>query len=148
MPGKVSFDLGYKDANAHAGVAGALPADRDTVLPEPTLTVGPGSFTTIGNLRATVLHEFTHVNHAKLALAAVRRWRATTKDGSFNGWLKREKKAGRVGALDYSIITEQVSGASKVTEALSYLVSFMAGYELLDLAKYPEGNDVIEDFIF
>ena len=115
---------------------GALPADRDTALPEPTLTVGPGSFTTIGNrVRATVLHELEHVNHAKLANAAVRRWRATTKAGSFDSWLARENKAGRVGVVEDSLIGEEVSGGTKNTESLSYLVASWRATTQVDLAK-------------
>ncbi len=112
-PGKVSFDLGYEDANAHAGITGKLPSDRTTPLPEATLTVGPGAFTGFAALRATVLHEFEHVNHARLAKAAVERWRATTTEGTFDSWLKRERKAGRIDAIQEALIREEVRGGTE-----------------------------------
>ena len=144
----MSFDLGYADANAHAGITGKLPSDRTTPLPEATLTIGPGAFLGFAALRATVLHEFEHVNHARLAKATVERWRATTTAGSFDSWLARERKAGRITLVEEALIGEEVKGGTKNTESLSYLVSFMATYEQVDLSKIPVGDEFAEVFVF
>jgi hypothetical protein len=148
QPGKVSFSLDYEDANAHAGVAGPVPSDRESALPEPTLELGPGAFTTLAALRATLLHEFAHVDHAAEAIEAVKRWRETTTDGKFLTWLARELKGGRIDAVDFAVIKEEVEGGTENTEALSYLVSFVASYHLVDLASMPVGDDVVDDFVF
>jgi hypothetical protein len=147
-PGKVSFDLGYKDANAHAGITGKLPSDRTTPLPEGTLTIGPGAFLGFAALRATVLHEFEHVNHARQAKAAVERWRAETTGGSFDTWLARERKAGRLSLVEEALIREEVGGGTKNTESMSYLVSFMAAYEQVDLSEIPVDDNIAEAFVF
>jgi len=145
LPGKVSFNLAYEDANAHAGIVGKLPSDRETPLPEPTLEVGPGAFTTLIALRATILHELAHVNHAVMAIEAVNRWRATTTDGNFLTWLAREQKKGRVDAVDFAVIKEEVKGGTENTESLGYLVSFTAAYHLEDLSGLPADDEVIDD---
>lgn len=137
VPGKLSFNLDYMDANAHAGVAGEIPSDRTTPLPEPTLELGPLAFEDLPSLRATLLHEFTHLNHHTQTVAAVERWRATTTDGPFLNWLQRELKAGRIDAIDFSVIKEHVEGGTETTESLSYLISFVSSYHLRDLAEYP-----------
>jgi hypothetical protein len=148
LPGKVSFDLAYEDANAHAGIVGKVPSDRVTPLPDPTLEVGPGAFTTLTSLRATILHEFAHVNHAVQAIEAVKRWRATTTDGKFLTWLAREQKAGRIDAVDFSLIKEEVEGGTENTEALGYLVSFTAAFHLNDLSAMPAGDEIAAGWLF
>jgi hypothetical protein len=148
LPGKVSFNLGYTDANAHAGVVGKIPSDRETPLPEPTLEVGPGAFKTLPELRATLLHELAHVNHAVQALDAVKRWRATTTEGGFLTWLARERKATRIDAVDFAVIKEEVEGGTENTEALSYLVSFTAAYHEVDLGRMPAGDEFVEGMVF
>jgi hypothetical protein len=145
LPGKVSFNLGYEDANAHAGIVGKLPSDRETPLPEPTLEVGPLSFTTLTALRATVLHELAHVNHAVRAIEAVKQWRATTTDGKFLTWLAREQKKRRIDAVDFAVIKEEVEGGTENTESLAYLVSFTAAYHLEDVAGLPADDEVIDE---
>jgi len=148
LPGKVSFDLSYTGANAHAGVAGKVPSDRETPLPEPTLELGPGSFLSLPELRGTLLHEFTHVHHAVQTIEAVRRWRTTTTGGTFLSWLAREQKAGRIDAVAFSVIKEGVEGGTENTEALAYVVSFMAAYDDLDLGPMPAGDEVVDTKIF
>jgi hypothetical protein len=138
LPGKVSFDLSYLDANAHAGIVGKLPSDRETPMPEPTLELGPGAFEDLPSLRGTILHELAHVNHAVQAIEAVTRWRAETTDGKFLTWLAREKKAGRIDAVDFSIIKEEVEGGTENTEALAYVVSFIASYDAVDISAMPD----------
>jgi hypothetical protein len=148
LPGKVSFDLTYTEANAHAGIVGKLPSDRKTVLPQPTLELGPGAFDDVVALRATLLHEFAHVNHAVQAIEAVERWRATTTDGDFLPWLGREQKAGRIDAFDFALIKEQVQGGTKNTEALGYVISFTAAYDSVDLTRFPEGDPIVDLALF
>ncbi len=148
QPGKVSFSLKYKEANAHAGVVGAVPSDRESPLPEPILEVGPGAFRTLAELRATLLHEFVHLNHAVQTLEAVKRWRATTSDGKFPAWLARELKGGRIDAIDFSVIKEGVEGGTENTEALAYLVSFTGAYHLTDVSVMPAGDEIVEDMMF
>lgn len=148
LPGKVSFNLKYTKANAHAGVAGAVPSDRDSPLPEPTLELGPGAFKTLAELRGTILHEFTHLRHAVQTIEAVKRWRAATTDGKFLTWLAREQKAGRIGAVDLSIIKEGVEGGTENTEALAYVVSFMVAYDDVDLGRMPVGDEIVDSKIF
>ncbi len=147
LPGKVSFNLAYEDANAHAGIVGKVPSDRETPLPEPTLEVGPGAFKTLIALRATILHELAHVNHAVQAIEAVKQWRATTTDGTFASWLAREQKKGRIHAVDYAVIKEEVEGGTENTESLAYLVSFTAAYHLEDLARLPADDEVVDQHL-
>ena len=128
VAGKVNFDVHLTDSNAHAGVAGAIPSNRETPLPVPTLTVGPKAFQDLASLRATLLHEYTHMRHAVQTIEAVERWRATTTDGTFESWLTRQHKTGKLDAIDFAVIKEQVTSKTSNTESLSYLVSFTATY--------------------
>jgi hypothetical protein len=139
LPGKVSFNLDHPPSSkAHAGVAGAIPSDRDTPLPEPTLVVGPGSFGDLVSLRATLLHEFSHVNHATKTIAAVERWRATERKLPFDRWLNRQVEAGKVDPVDFAVISEQVTTQDETTESLSYLRAFMTTYHLRDLSELKD----------
>jgi hypothetical protein len=147
LPGKVSFDLDHTDSAAHAGVAGALPADRTSSLPEPTLEVGPRAFSNLPELRATLLHEFSHQNHAALAIAALRQWRAAGGKSSFETWLKGRHKAGAFQDVQYAIIREQVTPHAESTESLSYLRGFLASYHLRDLDEVGTG-EVADAFLF
>ena len=137
LPGKINFNVHLKDANAHAGIKGALPADRDSELPVPKLEVGPLAFGDLVALRGTLLHEYEHMRHAEQAIEAVRLWRATTSDGEFGPWLERRHKAGKLDAVDLAVIKEQVAGKSSNTESLAYLTGFMSTYHLRPLAEIP-----------
>jgi len=148
LPGKVSFDLTYDGANAHAGIVGKLPSDRETPMPEPTLELGPGAFEDLASLRGTILHELAHVNHAVQAIEAVTRWRAQTTDGTFLTWLAREKKKGRIDAVDFAVIKEEVEGGTENTEALAYVVSFIASYDAVALSTMPAGDAIVDLRIF
>jgi hypothetical protein len=138
LPGKINFNVHLKDANAHAGIEGALTADRDSELPVPKLEVGPLAFGDPVALRGTLLHEYEHMRHAETAIEAVQLWRATTSDGDFLPWLERRHKAGKVDAIDFAVIKQQVEGKSNNTESLAYLAGFTATYHLRSLAEIPD----------
>lgn len=138
-PGKVSFNLDHRDSSAHAGVAGAIPSDRTTPLPEPTLEVGPRAFGDLIALRGTLLHEFTHLGHAVKTIEAVRRWRATERKLPFLAWLERQ----RLDPVEHAIIAEQVTPHAESTESLAYLRGFTSSYHLYDLSAIPD--DVVGD---
>jgi hypothetical protein len=140
QPGKINFNVNYTEANAHAGIKGALPCDRETPLPVPSLEIGPRAFGELAELRSTLLHEFEHMLHAKSAIEAVELWRATTSDGEFGPWLERRHKAGKVDAIEFALIKEQVAGKSNNTESLAYLTDFMTTFHLRSLAEVPEGD--------
>ena len=140
VPGKINFNVHLKGANAHAGIKGALPCDRDTELPVPSLEVGPLAFGDLVALRGTLLHEYEHMRHAEKAIEAVQLWRATTSDGDFEAWLTRRQKAGKVDAVDFAVIKQQVEGLSNNTESLAYLAGFTATYHLRSLAEFPDDD--------
>ncbi len=140
VPGKVNFNVHLKGANAHAGIKGALPSDRDSELPVPSLEVGPLAFGDLVALRGTLLHEYEHMRHAEKAIEAVQLWRATTSDGDFEAWLARRHKAGKVDAVDFAVIKQQVEGLSNNTESLAYLAGFTATYHLRSLAEFPDDD--------
>jgi hypothetical protein len=140
LPGKVNFNFTLKDVRGHAGEPGALPSDRTSKLERPTLEVGPFAFEDLVSLRGTIQHEFSHVHHAEKAIAAVERWRATEPKLEFLTWLKEQEEAGKVSALDATVIEGQVKGETAATEALSYLRGFMATYHLRDLDELGEGD--------
>jgi len=139
-PGKVNLDLDLDHVAGHAGVAGAVPSDRTSPLPEPSLEVGPRAFGSLVDLRATLLHEHVHLNHARRAVEAVRRWREETTTGSFPAWLRKQRKAGSIDEVTYDIVAEQVTEASSSTEALAYLTSFLATYHLRDIVADGAGG--------
>jgi hypothetical protein len=139
-PGKVSFDLDHRDSRAHAGVAGAIPSDRTTPLPEPTLEVGPLAFGDLISLRSTLLHEFTHLGHATKTIAAVKEWRETELKLPFSAWLDRRRRAGKIDAVEHAVIAEQVTAHSETTESLAYLRDFTSAFHLRDLAAVGEGE--------
>jgi hypothetical protein len=138
LPGKINFNVHLKGVNAHAGITGALPCDRDTALPVPSLEVGPLAFGDFVALRGTLLHEYEHMRHAETAIEAVEMWRATTSDGDFLPWLERRQKAGKVDKLAFDVIAEQVAGKHNNTESLAYLAGFMATYHLRPLAEFQD----------
>ena len=82
------------------------------------------------------------------AIEAIKRWRATTTDGTFLTWLAREQKAGRIDAAEFSVIKEGVEGGTENTEALAYVVSFIAEYHELDLASMPLSGDAVDSRLF
>ncbi len=140
VPGKINFNVHFKDANAHAGITGALPCDRDSELPVPSLELGPLAFGDLVALRGTLLHEYEHMRHSEKAIEAVQLWRATTSDGDFVPWLERRHKAGKVDAVDLAVIKQEVAGLSNNTESLAYLAGFMATYHLRPLAEFPDDD--------
>ena len=66
LPGKVSFNLAYEDANAHAGIVGKVPSDPETPLPEPDARGARRSalFKSSIGRRATNPHRLAHSNDA------------------------------------------------------------------------------------
>jgi hypothetical protein len=133
----VNFNIEYANKMADSGIK-KLPTDKKSSTPPSTVTFGPGSFSSRSKilLKATAIHESTHVTHADLGRRWRKRWLKEKSKKGFRDWLKIQKNRRRLSQEQFDLILGQTKGGEKpTTETLAYLNGFMASYHLMPINR-------------
>jgi hypothetical protein len=153
-PDTINFDI---DETANATTSGGIKRDPTSgalQMKTPAITMGPGSVRVNSPIptQQTLVHEAAHATHASRANELLGEYARSSMSMSFEEWLKVELAKKRITQIDFELARESARGGSGVTESLSYVEGFVAGYHLLpadldSLVLFEELTTMEDEFL-
>jgi hypothetical protein len=98
----------------------------------------------------TLIHEGTHVGHAERTLELRHRWQARGGGVSFDAWLLREQRAGRLGVEEVTVARQALLGETSGIEIMARVEAFTSTYDRLppdDPAAFVQFSTLAEYWV-